>query len=163
MMAGTTIFKSGMIGSLPFKKETPPVSYDNNNIFARILRGELPCIRVYEDENTLAFMDIMPQSEGHTLVIPKEAAATILDISPAMLATTIQTTQRISQAVKKVTNAPGLLIAQFNGAEAGQTVPHLHFHIIPRRGGEALRIHASEKADMTELQALAERIKAELN
>ncbi|HEY3432905.1 MAG TPA: HIT family protein [Rhodocyclaceae bacterium] len=139
------------------------MSYDNNNIFARILRGELPCIRVYEDENTLAFMDIMPQSEGHTLVIPKEAAATILDISPAMLATTIQTTQRISQAVKKVTNAPGLLIAQFNGAEAGQTVPHLHFHIIPRRGGEALRIHASEKADMTELQALAERIKAELN
>lgn len=138
------------------------MSYDNNNVFAKILRGELPCIRVYEDEQTLAFMDIMPQSEGHTLVVPKEAAATLLDISPAMLAATIQVTQRVAKAVKQVTGAPGLLIAQFNGAEAGQTVPHLHFHIIPRRGGESLRHHASETADMAQLQALAEKIKAAL-
>ncbi len=138
------------------------MSYDDNNIFARILRGELPCIRVFEDEQTLAFMDIMPQAEGHTLVLPKEAAATILDISPAMLAATIQVTQRIAAAVKQVTGAPGLLITQFNGAEAGQTIPHLHFHIIPRHGGKTLRQHASDKADMARLQALAEQIKAAL-
>lgn len=136
--------------------------YDDKNIFARILRGELPCFRVYEDDRTLAFMDIMPQSEGHTLVIPKEPAATLFDISPAMLADTIQVTQKVARAVQAVTQAPGVMIAQFNGAEAGQTVPHLHFHIIPRRHGEALRLHASEKADMEQLRQLAERIKQQL-
>ncbi|GAB2182190.1 HIT family protein [Denitratisoma sp. agr-D3] len=138
------------------------MSYDPNNVFARILRKELPCIPVYEDEHTLAFMDIMPQAEGHTLVVPKEAAATLLDISPAMLAAAIATTQRVARAVKAATAAPGLMIAQFNGAEAGQTVPHLHFHIIPRRGGEALRRHAGEAADRAQLLALAEKIKAAL-
>ena len=138
------------------------MSYDNNNVFAKILRGELPCTRIYEDEQTLAFMDIMPQADGHALVIPKEAAATILDISPTMLAATIQVTQRVAKAVQAVTDAPGILVAQFNGAEAGQTVPHLHFHIIPRREGEALRLHAREKGDMEKIQALAERIKEKL-
>lgn len=139
------------------------MSYDTNNIFAKILRREVPCIPVYEDEQTLAFMDIMPQAEGHTLVVPKEAAATLLDISPAMLAATIATTQRVARAVKTATGAPGLMIAQFNGAEAGQTVPHLHFHIIPRHNGELLLRHASIAADREALLALAEKIKAALN
>lgn len=138
------------------------MSYDNNNVFARILRGELPCVRVYEDESTLAFMDLMPQSEGHTLVVPKEAAATIFDISPAMLATTIQTTQTIARAVQKATGAPGVMVAQFNGTAAGQTVPHLHFHIIPRHGGEILKPHAREQESRDKLDAMAQRIIAAL-
>ncbi|HEX5393657.1 MAG TPA: HIT family protein [Rhodocyclaceae bacterium] len=138
------------------------MSYDSNNVFARILRGELPCIRIYEDETTLAFMDLMPQSDGHTLVVPKEAAATIFDISPDTLATTIQVTQKIARAVQKATEAPGVMIGQFNGAAAGQTVPHLHFHIIPRHGGEVLRAHAREQESREKLEAMAQRIIAAL-
>ena len=123
------------------------MAYDPQNVFAKILRGELPCIKVHEDELTLAFMDIMPQSDGHALVIPREAAEGILDVSEAGLLACIRLTQRIARAVKTAMDVPGLLIAQTNGAAAGQTVPHLHFHIIPRRPGDPLLLHASTLAD----------------
>lgn len=138
------------------------MAYDTNNVFARILRGELPCQRLYEDEFTLAFLDIMPQAEGHTLVLPKEAAEFITEMSDASLQATMLTTRKLARAVQAVTGAPGLLLSQFNGAAAGQTVPHVHFHIIPRFPDERLKSHGREKADMAELAALAERIIAEL-
>jgi histidine triad (HIT) family protein len=136
------------------------MAYDTNNIFAKIIRGESPCFRVYEDSHTLAFMDIMPQAEGHTLVIPKEPAENILDLSPDGAAALIKSTQKIAAAVKKVTGAPGIMLAQLNGAAAGQTVFHIHFHIIPRTGGIDLALHAREMADFAKLKAMAERIAA---
>jgi histidine triad (HIT) family protein len=137
--------------------------YDPQNPFARILRDELPSIRVYEDDHTVAMMDIMPQAEGHLLILPKEPAAELFDLSEEAAAACIRTTRKVAIAVKAVLNPPGVLVAQFNGPAAGQTVPHVHFHVIPRRDGEALKIHAAERADLDALRALAERIKAELN
>lgn len=137
--------------------------YDPQNPFARILRDELPSIRVYEDDHTIALMDIMPQAEGHVLILPKEAAAELFDLSEEAAAACIRTTRKVAIAVKAVLNPPGVLVAQFNGPAAGQTVPHVHFHVIPRHEGEALKIHAAERADLDALRALAERIKAELN
>jgi histidine triad (HIT) family protein len=136
------------------------MAYDTQNIFAKIIRGEAPCIKVYEDEKTLAFMDIMPQAEGHTLVIPKEPAENIFDLSPEGAAALLQTTKKIAAAVKQVTAAPGILLAQLNGASAGQTVFHIHFHIIPRSAGIDLSLHARDKADVTKLKSLAEKIAA---
>ena len=136
------------------------MAYDSQNIFAKIIRGEAPCFKVYEDDHTLAFMDIMPQAEGHTLVIPKEAAENIFDLSPEGAAALIKATRKVAFAVKKVTGAPGMMLAQLNGASAGQTVFHIHFHIIPRAGGIDLALHARDKADFTKLKALAERIAA---
>lgn len=138
------------------------MAYDSNNIFAKILRGELPCIAVHEDDATLAFMDIMPQADGHVLVIPKEAAETLLDLSPEAAAATVCTTQKVARAVKQALNAEGIFVCQLNGAAAGQTVPHCHFHIIPRSGGEAMRIHASTRADDAKLRAFADAIKQAL-
>lgn len=134
------------------------MAYDTNNIFAKIIRGEAPCFRVYEDGHTLAFMDIMPQAEGHTLVIPKEPAENIFELSPDGAAALIKTTQKIAAAVRKVTGAPGVMLAQLNGAAAGQTVFHIHFHIIPRASGIDLALHARDMADFTRLKAMAERI-----
>ena len=139
------------------------MSYDPQNPFARILRDELPSIRIYEDDHTVALMDIMPQAEGHVLILPKEAAAELFDLSEESAAACIRTTRKVAIAVKAVLNPPGVLVAQFNGPAAGQTVPHVHFHVIPRREGEALKIHAAERADLDALRALAERIKTELN
>ena len=139
------------------------MSYDQQNIFAKILRGELPCIKLYEDSKTLAFMDIMPQTDGHALVIPKEAAATIFDLTPESLAATILITQKIAIAARKAFSAPGVLIAQTNGAAAMQSVPHLHFHVIPRREGDAMRMHAVFQEDMEKLRKLAAEIIAALN
>ena len=136
------------------------MAYDNQNIFAKIIRGEMPCFKVYEDEHTLAFMDIMPQAEGHTLVIPKEPAENIFDLSPDGAAALARTAKKVAAAVRKATNAPGMLLAQLNGAAAGQTVFHIHFHIIPRTSGIDLALHAREKADFTKLKALAEKIAA---
>jgi histidine triad (HIT) family protein len=136
------------------------MAYDNQNIFAKIIRGELPCFKVYEDEHTLAFMDIMPQAEGHTLVIPKEPAENIFDLSPDGAAALARTAKKVAAAVRKATNAPGILLAQLNGVAAGQTVFHIHFHIIPRTSGIDLALHAREKADFTELKALAGKIAA---
>ncbi|NOT41913.1 MAG: HIT family protein [Alphaproteobacteria bacterium] len=136
------------------------MAYDPNNIFAKIVRGEAPCFKVYEDAHTLAFMDIMPQAEGHTLVIPKEGAESIFDLSPEGAAALIKTTKKIAAAVKEVTNAPGILIAQLNGAAAGQTVFHIHFHVIPRTSGLDLKLHARETANFEQLKALATKIAA---
>lgn len=136
------------------------MAYDPQNIFAKILRGEIPCIRVYEDEQTLAFMDIMPQADGHTLVIPKAPAETIFDLSPEAARALIASTQKVARAVKSALDAPGILLAQVNGSAAGQTVPHVHFHIIPRHGGEPLGLHATQMADPELLKGFAARITA---
>jgi histidine triad (HIT) family protein len=136
------------------------MAYDPNNIFAKIIRGEAPCFKVYEDDKTLAFMDIMPQVEAHTLVIPKEGAESIFDLSPEGAAAMIKTTKKVAAAVQEVTKAPGILLAQLNGSAAGQTVFHIHFHVMPRYHGIDLKIHAAAKADFEKLKALAEKIAA---
>jgi histidine triad (HIT) family protein len=136
------------------------MSYDPDNIFARILRGEIPCQKVYQDEHTLAFMDIMPQSDGHTLVVPKAEAENIFDIPAEALAAAARTTQRIARAVRKAFEPPGMMITQLNGAPAGQSVFHLHFHIIPRYDGQSMRVHANRMADPEVLAGHAERIRA---
>ena len=137
------------------------MSYDDQNIFARILRGELPAIKVYEDDQTLAFMDIMPQAEGHTLVIPKSPAVTLLDLSPEAAAYTIQIVQKIAKAMETALDAIGIVLMQLSGAAAGQTVPHVHFHLIPSSIHELGR-HAAQMGDQEKIAALAEKIKAAL-
>ncbi len=139
------------------------MAYDPTNIFARILRGEIPCHKVYEDDHTLAFMDIMPQSEGHTLVVPKAQGENVFDLPPEALAATIRTVQKVARAVKKAFDPPGLMVAQLNGAAAGQSVFHLHFHVVPRYSGRDLSLHAGSMADPQQLAAHAERIRAQLD
>lgn len=139
------------------------MAYDRNNVFARILRGEIPCVRLYEDAKTFAFMDVMPQADGHALVIPKEEAEDFFALSPEGATVLIATTQRIAKAVKKGMNAPGIMIAQLNGAPAGQSVFHVHFHIIPRSAGADFRLHAREMEKPERLQMFAERIRAALD
>ena len=139
------------------------MAYDRNNIFARILRGEIPAHKVCEDEHTLAFMDVMPQAEGHALVIPKVPAENLFDLPPEALAATILTTQRVARAVKKAFDAPGILIAQLNGAPAGQSVFHIHFHVVPRHEGFDLRLHARDMADPAVLAQHAARVRAALD
>ena len=139
------------------------MAYDRNNVFARILRGEIPAHRVYEDEYTLAFMDVMPQADGHTLVIPKAEAENLFEVPPDALTATILTTQRVARAVQKAFDAPGILIAQLNGAPAGQSVFHIHFHVVPRHEGFDLRLHAREMADHAVLAAHAARVRAALD
>lgn len=136
--------------------------YDRNNVFGKILRGEIPSIRVYEDEKTLAFMDVMPQADGHVLVIPKEEAEDIFALSSEGAAALIATTRKLAKAVKKGMAAPGIMVAQLNGAAAGQSVFHVHFHIIPRSAGVDFRLHAREMESREKLQAFAERIRAAL-
>ena len=138
------------------------MDYDPQNPFARILRGELPSIKVYEDEATLAIMDIMPQAPGHVLVLPKEAAVELFGLSDEAAAACIRTTRKLAAAVKAAMGAPGIMVAQFNGSAAGQTVPHVHFHIVPREQAAALRPHAAVPADDAELRAIAARIVAAL-
>ena len=138
------------------------VGYDTNNVFAKILRGELPSHRVYEDEHAIAVMDVMPQAEGHVLVIPKAASRNILDADPAVLAETIPVVQKIARAVQEAFDADGVFVCQFNEPAAGQTVFHLHFHIIPRHEGIPLRPHSGTMADNSVLAANAEKIRAEL-
>lgn len=138
------------------------MAYDQDNIFARILRGEIPCHRVYENADTLAFMDIMPQAEGHTLVVPKSAGEDIFSTSPEAAAAAMRTAQMVARAVKKAFGPPGIMIAQLNGAAAGQSVFHLHIHIIPRYAGKDLGIHASKPADHAVLAEHAARIRAAL-
>lgn len=110
----------------------PDATYDNQNIFAKILRGELPCIKVYEDDHTIAFMDIMPQADGHVLVLPKEGAAELFDLSDDAASAAIRTTRKLARAVRAAFTPPGIAIFQLNGSAAGQTVPHVHFHVLPR-------------------------------
>ena len=138
------------------------MAYDRDNIFARILRGEIPAHRVYEDEYTLAFLDVMPQSVGHTLVIPKAEAENLFELDPEMLAHVIRTTQKVAAAVRKAFSPPGVMIAQLNGAGAGQSVFHLHFHVIPRYHGIDLKLHAREMEDGSVLAERAAKVRAAL-
>ena len=138
------------------------MAYDQDNIFAKILRGEAPAFKVYEDDYSLAFMDVMPQIDGHTLVIPKDDAENLLDCDPQVLGHTIQTVQKVGGAVKSAFEAPGFMLAQLNGSAAGQTVFHLHFHVMPRFEGLEFRMHARDMADFSLLEQHAEMIKAAL-
>lgn len=137
--------------------------YDSDNIFAKIIRGELPCFKIYEDEDVLAFLDLFPQSYGHSLVIPKRAAArNILEIDTDNLAKVMTTVQKVAQALVDELQPAGVQVAQFNGAPAGQTVFHIHMHVIPRFEGEGLGIHAANKADPAELEKLQARLSKRL-
>jgi histidine triad (HIT) family protein len=136
--------------------------YDPDNIFARILRGEIPCHAVYEDEHTLAFMDVMPQSEGHTLVIPKAPSRNIFDADATTFMWLMPTVQKIAKAAKKAFHANGVRIVQFNEAGSGQTVFHLHFQIIPTYDGVDLQIHARKPEDGGHLAHNAEMIRETL-
>jgi len=137
-------------------------SYDPNNIFAKILRGELPCYKIYEDANTFAFLDIMPRCPGHALVIPKAPARNILDIAPDDLAHVARTTHKIAAAAMKAFNADGMTIQQFNEPAGGQVVFHLHVHVLPRMNGVALLPPASRKEDPKVLEDHATRLIAAL-
>lgn len=135
------------------------MAYDENNIFAKILRGEIPCQKLYEDDDTFAFLDIMPRSEGHALVITKEAAENLFDISPAALEKLMSVVQKLAPKIRDAVGADGVLIAQFNGEAAGQTVFHLHVHIIPRKVGVALKPEGAGMADQQALAATAAKIR----
>ncbi len=137
-------------------------AYDSNNVFAKILRGELPAHKVYEDDGVFAFLDIMPRTAGHTLVIPKAPVRTFLDIDPDDLAHLIKATQTIARAAVKVFAADGLTIQQFNEPAGGQVVFHLHVHVIPRKNGEPLKPPASFKEDPAVLSDQALRLAAAL-
>ncbi|MEE9347526.1 MAG: HIT family protein [Robiginitomaculum sp.] len=136
-------------------------AYDSDNIFAKILRGDMPCVKVFEDENTLALMDVFPQSPGHVLVIPKAASRNMLDTDSETLSHVISATQHVAKAVNKALCPDGIVVTQFNGAPAGQTVFHLHFHIIPRYMGRIISDHSSGRmAEISDLETLAAKIRA---
>lgn len=137
-------------------------AYDPANIFGKIIRGEIPAHKVYEDADVLVMMDIFPQSKGHTLVIPKAPSRNLFDADPAVLAKVIPVVQRIANAVHKAMGADGIRIAQFNEAPAGQSVFHLHFHVIPAYEGVELGRHGQGKADDAELAEQAKAIAAAL-
>jgi len=138
-------------------------AYDDGNIFAKIVRGEMPCVKVWEDEQVLAFMDVFPQSRGHVLVISKTSKArNLLDAEAKTIGRLIGAVQKTARAVRAALNPDGVVVTQFNGAPAGQTVFHLHFHIIPRWDGVPLGRHGEGMADMDELKALADEIAARL-
>jgi histidine triad (HIT) family protein len=137
-------------------------AYDSNNIFAKILRGELPCHKVYEDDKTLAFLDIMPRAPGHTLVLPKAPARNLLDVEPADLAHVMQVAQKIAQAQIKVFNADGITLQQFNESAGGQVVFHLHVHVVPRRDGIAMKPPATVKEEASVLSDQALKLAAAL-
>jgi len=137
-------------------------AYDPNNIFAKILRGELPCYKIYEDDKALAFLDIMPRAPGHALVLPKAAARNILDISPDDLAHVIKVAQKIAKVSVEVFGADGVTIQQFNESAGGQVVFHLHMHVIPRKAGMAMKPPATEKAAPDVLADQAKQLAAAL-
>ena len=138
------------------------MAYDQNNVFAKMLRGEIPCHKLYEDDDTLALLDIMPRSEGHALVITKEKARDLFDVSPEALARLMAVVQKLAPKIAGAVGSDGVLIQQFNGAAAGQTVFHLHVHIVPRKEGEPLKPHASKMEDQAKLAATAEKIRKQL-
>ncbi len=136
--------------------------YDSSNIFSKILRGEVPSVQVFEDSDMLVMMDIFPQSRGHTLVIPKAASRNLLDADPQAVAKVAASLPRLARAVKAATGADGVRLMQFNEAPAGQTVFHLHFHLLPVYEGVELGRHGGGKADEAELRELAAAIAAAL-
>lgn len=136
--------------------------YDDSNVFAKILRGELPAERLFEDDHTLAIMDIMPRGDGHCLVVPKAPARNILDASTDSLAAVAATTQRMARAVIKAFGADGVTIQQFNESAGGQVVFHLHVHVIPRFEGIAMKPHTGTMEDADVLRGNADKIRAAL-
>ena len=137
--------------------------YDSNNIFAKILRGEIPSVKVYEDARTLAFMDVMPEADGHVLVIPKEGAQDILDLSADGLVAMMATVQKIAKAVDKALSPDGILLKQYNRAAAGQSVFHVHFHIVPRWDGVPMAPHGKVMVQAAELEPIAVKIRSALS
>ncbi len=137
-------------------------SYDSDNIFAKILRGELPCNKIYEDEATLAFMDIMPRADGHALVIPKNPSRNMLDVEANDINAVMATVQKIARAQMKAFDAEGITIQQFNEPAGGQVVFHLHMHVIPRHEGVSLKPHTGAMADGDLLAEQAEKLKKAL-
>lgn len=133
--------------------------YDDSNVFAKILRGEIPSHKVYEDADTLVFMDVMPQAPGHTLIVPKAPSRNLLDADPAVLAKVMPVVQRTAKAVKDAFAADGVTIIQFNEPASGQTVFHLHFHVIPRYEGVPLMPHGREMEKPDVLAANAEKVR----
>lgn len=139
-----------------------PDAYESQNVFAKILRGEIPSHKIYEDEKTLAFMDIMPAADGHALVIPKAAARTIIDIEPSDLSAVTATVQKVARAAMSAFGADGITIQQFSEAAGGQEVFHLHFHVIPRKTGDHLRPLPRDFADHALLAEQAKALRARL-
>lgn len=138
------------------------MSYDTSNIFAKILRGEIPCHKVYEDADAIIFLDLMPKTPGHTLVVPKAPSRNILDADPTVLAKIIPLVQKAAIAAKSAFDADGISIAQFNESAGGQTVFHLHFHIMPRYDGQPLQLHARNTEAAAVLAANTEKLKSAL-
>jgi histidine triad (HIT) family protein len=138
------------------------MTYDNNNIFAKILRGEIPSVKVYEDAKTLAFMDVMPEADGHVLVVPKEGAENILDLSAEGLAAMMTTVQKVAKAIDKALEPDGILLKQYNRSAAGQSVFHVHFHIVPRWEGVPLAPHGKVMVEAAKLEPIAAKIRSEL-
>lgn len=134
------------------------MTYDTNNIFAKILRGEIPSHKIYEDEHTLAFMDVMPMADGHCLVVPKAPSRGLLDADPTVLGKLIPIVQKVAKAAVKATGADGFQIRQYNESAAGQTVFHLHFHVLPMKDGVPLRPHTGKMADHAVLAEMAKNI-----
>lgn len=138
------------------------MTYDDNNVFAKILRGELPCHKVYETDRILAFMDVMPRGDGHVLVIPKSRARNILDVAPDELAEVAKAVQIVGKAAKEALLADGLTVQQFNESAGGQVVFHIHVHVIPRFDGVPLKPHTGQMEEPEILAELASRIRAAL-
>ena len=138
------------------------MAYDQNNIFAKILRSEIPAHRFFEDERTIAILDVMPQSMGHALVIPKCAAENIFELDPAFASAVMHPGQRVAHSLREVFTADGITLMQFNGSEAGQTVFHFHLHVIPRYAGKPLRRHGRGFANPAQLAEQAARLRAAL-
>jgi histidine triad (HIT) family protein len=136
------------------------VAYDPKNIFAKILRGEIPAHKVYEDASTIAILDVMPQADGHTLIIPKAQAENLFDLDPAMAEAVMRAGQRVALAARQAFRPDGITLMQFNGADAGQTVFHFHLHVIPRYASQPLRAHGRGFADPAVLAEQAERLRA---
>ena len=138
------------------------MAYDPDNIFAKILRGEIPCVRVYEDAKTLAFMDVMPEADGHVLVVPKEGAENILDLSADGMTAMMATVQRVAKAIDKALSPDGILLKQYNRAAAGQSVFHVHFHIVPRWEDMPLAPHGKVMVEAARLEPIAAKIRSAL-
>lgn len=135
------------------------MAYDNDNVFAKILRGEIPCNKVFENDDVLVFMDVMPQAPGHTLIVPKAASRNLLDADPAVLAKLLPVVQQVARAVKQAFFADGVSVFQYNEAAGGQSVFHLHIHVVPRHDGVPLERHSGAMEDQAVLAANAEKVR----
>jgi histidine triad (HIT) family protein len=143
-------------------KDAAPMSYDPNNVFAKILRGEIPAHKVLEDDDVIVFMDVMPQAPGHTLVVPKAASRNLLDADSAVLGKVLPVVQKVARAVKDAFAADGISIFQYNEPAGGQSVFHLHFHVVPRHEGVPLERHSDKMEDGAVLAQNAEKVRRAL-